>query len=160
MSIENLRRVLALSEQLSENLMSSVLCIEELRNAIRSMLDDYQNRQHAHLSANGAPRLVSTDHRPILDESTKRVLWKDRSVHLGHTLYYQVLQRLARRPDQYVTHLDLMREVWENEELKTTTIRSVVRKLRGKLREGGMGELADAIHGHNGRYMLRLRPMD
>jgi DNA-binding response OmpR family regulator len=49
-----------------------------------------------------------------------------------------------------------MRDVWDNEYLATSTIRSFIRRLRLKLRRGGMGDLADAIRGHNGRYILNL----
>ena len=79
-------------------------------------------------------------------------------MHLGNTLTFRLLERLARCPNQYVTHLDLIRDVWEDELLDTTTatIRSLVRQLRCKLRGAGWTDLAAAIRGHNGRYVLCL----
>ena len=53
--------------------------------------------------------------RPLLDESTLSVIWKGKSLHLGNTLAFRLLERLARCPNQYVTHLDLLRDVWEDE---------------------------------------------
>ena len=68
----------------------------------------------------------------------------------------ELLERLARCPNQYVTHLDLLRDVWEDEYTATATIRSLVRQLRRKLRGAGWADLAAAIRGHNGRYVLSL----
>lgn len=77
-------------------------------------------------------------------------------MHLGHTIAFRFLQRLARCPNQYVDHLTLLHDVWENEELAIATVRSLARNLRRKLSDGGMQELAAAIRGHNGRYILQL----
>ena len=94
--------------------------------------------------------------RPLLDESTLSVSWKGKALHLGNTLAFRLLERLARCPNQYVTHLDLLRDVWEDEFTATATIRSLVRQLRRKLRGAGWTDLAAAIRGHNGRYVLSL----
>jgi DNA-binding response OmpR family regulator len=52
--------------------------------------------------------------------------------------------------------LDLLEEVWDGEDREISTIRSLVRRLRNKLKRGGMDDLADAIQGYNGRYILNL----
>ena len=62
---------------------------------------------------------------------------------MGNTLAYRLLKRLARCPNQYVTHLDLLRDVWEDEFTATATIRSLVRQLRLKLRGGGSDRFGD-----------------
>jgi DNA-binding winged helix-turn-helix (wHTH) protein len=69
---------------------------------------------------------------------------------------FRVLERLSRRPNQFVTHHDLLQEVWEDELLELATIRSTVRHLRRRLCDGGMEDLANAIRGYNGRYILEL----
>lgn len=151
MTTEDVRRLFALSNQLAENLTAAVLCAEEIREVVRDRVAGDPS-----LSNTRSRPVIVIRERPVLNELSKRVFWKGRSAHLGNTQYFRILDRLARRPNQYVTHLDLMREVWENEEMPLSTVRSVVRILRQKLRDDDMGELADAIRGHNGRYMLDL----
>ena len=53
-------------------------------------------------------------------------------LHLGNTLAFRLLVRLSRRPDQYVTHRDLRRDVWNKEYLETSSIRSFMRRLPSK----------------------------
>lgn len=128
--------------------MTAALCADELRSIVRNEHDG-----RVWTSPNGS---TSRGERPMLDESTMCVLWRGQSVHLGHTVAFRFLQRLARCPNQYVDHLTLLHDVWENEELAIATVRSLVRNLRRKLVDGGMQELAAAIRGHNGRYILQM----
>lgn len=72
----------------------------------------------------------------------------------GHAIPFRLLDRLSRRPDQYLTHLDLLHDVWHGQELMTDTVCRTVRRLRHQLREGVMGDLAPAVRGHNGLYSL------
>ena len=154
MDHEKARRLQQLASQLAETLMTAVICVEEIRGAVRPELDD--DGQHDGPTVRSKANAGYITPRPLLSESTLTVSWKGRTLHLGHTVSYRLLDRLARRPNQYVTHLDLLRDVWDDEELATATIRSVVRHLRRRLRDGGMIELAQAIRGHNGRYILEL----
>jgi len=151
---EKVHRLEHLTGHLAETLMSAAFCVEEIRGAVRAVIHDSTVGRNPAAGRNGKVRPATV--RPILSESTLSVVWKGRSVYLGNTLGYRLLGRLARSPNQFVTHLDLLQEVWENEELATGTIRSVVRHLRRRLRDGGMGGLAKAIKGHNGRYILEL----
>lgn len=152
----NVRRLHVLSRQLTENLMSAALCAKEIDQIAQAQAAD------GHVGApgansNGQKRNGAQPRpRPLLDEATLSVLWKGKSLHLGHTLSFHLLARLARSPRQYVTHLDLLQEVWDNKDKATATIRSVVRHLRRQLCDGGMKELARALRGHNGRYILDL----
>ncbi len=134
--------------------MTAAICVEEIRTVVRSETENVI--QSDRLRCGRELNRSSANSRPLLSESTLSVSWHGRSLHLGHTLSFRLLDRLARRPNQYVTHLDLLRDVWDDEELATATIRSVVRHLRRRLREGGMTGLAKAIRGHNGRYILDL----
>lgn len=147
-------RLKGLTSQLAETLMTAAICVEEIRNVVRTEIDIVSEDECG--PCKGRSRSSVAQLRPLMSESTLCVMWKGRSLHLGHTLAFRLLDRLARRPNQYVTHLDLLRDVWDDEYLATATIRSVVRHLRRRLREGGMTELADAIRGHNGRYILEL----
>ena len=156
MTPENASRLDMLSRQLNENLMSAAFCVKEIGEIARSELD---GNGHAERGANGAGQRRGEPNpmqRPLLDESTLSAIWKGKPLHLGHTRGFWLLARLAGRPNQYVTHLDLLREVWDDEFKDTTVLRSVVWRLRVKLQEGGMGDLASAIIGHHGRYMLDL----
>lgn len=131
--------------------MGAALCAKELASLVRELHDLTPAR------ANGqAVRSRGTVGRPILDEATLSVVWNGRALHLGHTQGFWLLARLARSANQYVTHLDLIQEIWDDDFTDTTVLRAGVRRLRIKLRRGGMGDLADAIVGHHGRYMLSL----
>ena len=156
MTPDKVRRLDALASQLSEALMTAAICAQEIHAVVRTLID---SETHIELGrgANGSAHFVHDKQRPLLDESTLSVIWNDKKLHLGHTLAYRLLARLARRPNQYVTHLDLIRDVWDDDDLATATIRSLVRELRRKLRSGGMTDLAAAIRGHNGRYILDLQ---
>jgi DNA-binding response OmpR family regulator len=138
--------------------MTVAIGTEEIRKLVRSELpaDDAESAPTA--KARLHHRFSDRNHRPIVEESTLSVIWNGKSVHLGNTLAFRLLERLSRRPNQYVTHLDLLRDVWDDEELltATATVRSTVRNLRRRLCDGGMARLATAIRGHNGRYILEL----
>jgi DNA-binding response OmpR family regulator len=150
MTTQNVARLAHLSSQLAESLMTAVICADEIRVTIRTEIE--------HLHGGPATEVGETNratiHRPMLDESTFSVMWQGKSLYLGHTRLFWVLNRLARKPGQFVTHLDLLHDVWDDEELTTATIRSVIRHLRCRLRNGGMEGLAAAIQGHNGHYAL------
>lgn len=154
MSTDRYRRLDVLCKQLTENIMSTALCAQQVVDVVREMHGDGGRPE---VGANGEVRSGKTFiQRPLLDESTLSVVWKGRMLHLGHTQGYWLLARLARSVNRYVTHLDLIQEIWEDEFTDTTTLRAGVRRLRMKLRGGGMGDLANAIVGHHGRYMLSL----
>jgi len=148
------QRLVQLANQLSEALMTAAICAQEIRSEVQEELDGDELAAAAGGSSNGSAKSVAL--RPLLDQSTLSVTWNGRSLHLGHTRAFWILERLSRRPNQYVTHLDLLRDVWDDEEAPVSTIRSVVRHLRHRLVAGGMEELAAAIRGHNGRYILDI----
>jgi DNA-binding response OmpR family regulator len=68
----------------------------------------------------------------------------------------KLFERLARRPNQYLSYERLLDEVWEGTR-SFSAIRSVVKTLRGRLVKAGMADLADAIDGSVYRhYGLKL----
>ncbi|MBM4018456.1 MAG: winged helix-turn-helix transcriptional regulator [Planctomycetes bacterium] len=152
---ENVRKLKLLSRQLTESLMNAALCAKEIGEIARAEIDDPDGGPGA--NGNGRQRnRANTQQRPLLDEATLSVIWRGRTLHLGHTQGFWLLARLARRPNQYITHVDLLGEIWDDEFTDTSVLRAGVQRLRVKLRRGGMGDLADAIAGHRGRYMLNL----
>ena len=156
MTPEKARKLNLLSRQLTESLMSAALCANEIGEIARDEIDDHAGGRP---SANGSGHRrngLKTPQRPLLDETTLSVIWGGKSLHLGHTQGFWLLARLARCPNRYITHLDLLQEIWDDEFADTALLRAGMRRLRMKLRQGGMGDLADAIAGHRGRYMLNL----
>ena len=146
------QRIIQLTNQLAETLMTAAICAQEIRSEIHDELDTQTIGPNGHRAQSGNGH----SSRPLLDQSTLSVIWNGKSLHLGHTRAFWLLDRLSRHPNQYVPHLDLLRDVWDNEELASGTIRSVVRHLKRQLEDAGMVELASAICGHKGRYILRL----
>lgn len=150
MSTPDTERLSHLTSQLAESLMTAVICVDEIRRTIQDMINRGSSEPMPSIH-NGRQKRCE---RPLLDESTFSVSWQGKSLYLGHTRLYDFLKCLARQPNQYVPHLELIQEVWDEEDIATATIRSVVRHLRTRLRTSGMGELAAAIRGHNGHYIL------
>lgn len=147
-------RLDVLCKRLTEHAMGAALCANEIIAMVR---ETHGDRDFAATKGNGR---ISNDrfpaHRPLLDESTLSVIWNGKSHPLGHTQAFWLLARLARSANQYVTHVDLIEEIWDNDFTDAATLRAGVRRLRKKLRDGGMTDLANAIVGHHGRYMLNL----
>lgn len=143
-----------LCRQLTESIMGAVLCAQEIATIVRETR--YGDGRPC-VTENGHQRRENTPlGRPFLDEPTLSVVWNGKMLHLGHTQGFWLLARLTRSANQYVTHLDLIQEIWDDDFTDTTVLRAGMRRLRTKLRRGGMGDLADSIVGHHGRYMLDL----
>lgn len=103
----------------------------------------------------GTPQATASD-RPVIDRPMLSVSYRGRSCFLGNTLPFRLLERLLRRPNQYVSHQQLQDDVWDGEP-SPESIRSVVKELRRKLRCAGMDGLAKAINGKVARhYSLTL----
>ena len=97
----------------------------------------------------------------MVDETTFRVRWANRTCRLGNTYPFWLLERLARRPNQFVSYEVLFRDVWDDDYTSAEAVRSAVKTLRRKLNAAGMEDLAEAIDGSNSRhYALRLVKRD
>lgn len=101
------------------------------------------------------PTSSVTSKQPVADEATFCISWQGRNCFLGNTLLFRMFHRLARSTNRYVTHLDLLDDVW-HEDRETSTIRNVVKRLRDQLIAADMKELASAINGVSGHYGLFL----
>lgn len=140
--------VLKLTSRLVEALMTAVICTQELRAALHT--DVAQNgTSNGSTNANSLRGQQRLTVRPLLDESTLCVIWNGKSLHLGHTRAFRLMERLARRPNQYVTHVELLRDVWDDEALTIATIRSVDRTscADGKTAPDGVRDVARQCSG-------------
>lgn len=101
-----------------------------------------------------APEPPADHPHPVIDRSRFVVTFRGHSCRLGNTIPF--LARLAETPDQYVTHQDLIDDVWDGV-CSDDALRSVVKHLRRRLRAAGLGELAEAINGLTpGHYALQF----
>ena len=100
---------------------------------------------------------TNREHRPRADRDTLSVVWRHRRCFLGNTLVFLFFERLAQAPNRYVSHADLLEDVWGGEERMASSIRNVAQRLRDRLKAEGMTTLADAIDGSvKGHYGLKL----
>lgn len=89
-----------------------------------------------------------------IDRQSLTVGWNGSSCFLGYTTAFRILERLAQRPNQYVSHAQLLEDVWGGPRSRSA-IRSAVNDLRTRLTCAGMKDLAEAIDGSNpGHYGL------
>jgi hypothetical protein len=112
------------------------------------------NCQSDPANGDGSPRC------PICDRSTFSVNWGGKACRLGNTLPFRLIERLARRPNQFFPYAQLLEEIWEGPRSREA-VRSVVKVLRCKLREAKMADLAAAIDGsssHHYGLILDRRP--
>lgn len=102
----------------------------------------------------GVNGLLSHRRWPRANDATMSVEWRGKHCFLGNTLVFRFFARLARTPNRYVSHVDLLDEVWEGER-NAATIRGVAKRLRDELAKSGMRDLA--VDGSvTGYYGLRL----
>ena len=106
----------------------------------------------------GTPSGNSSTRPSIIDGATFSVRWANRTCHLGNTVSFRLLERLARRPNQFISYESLLdlEELWDCE-TSYEAVRSAVKILRRKLNAAGMEDLADAIDGSTSHhYALML----
>src|SRR5262249_34952021 len=123
------------------------LAASELKSILSEDVTRLQ-RYDARISA----RKSDVRFRPIVDFSTLSIEWNQKRCQCpGISL--KLFERLCHYPGQYMTHEQLLRNVWQCHR-SPQAIRSAVRQLRRKLRAAGMAQLADAIRSHGGSYAL------
>jgi DNA-binding response OmpR family regulator len=93
---------------------------------------------------------------PIVDTAAMTVTWAGRSCTLGHTIPLRLMERLARRPNQFVPFARLLRDVWDDNARSDEAIRSAVRDLKARLVAAKMAGLADCLRAHRRHYGLFL----
>ena len=149
----SVHRLHLLSRQLTSHLMSAALCAREIEEIVQ--MDDRRPGPNGKRAK--APTRAP---RPLLDEATLTVLWREHTLYLGYTIEFRLLAYLTRRVNQYVTHVDLLDEIWDDDFADSSVLRAAIQRLRAKLRQGGMTDLADAVTGCKGRYILDLASAD
>ena len=94
--------------------------------------------------------------KPVADRSRFAIRLRGRERFLGNTLLLSFFEVIARRPSRYYSHEELLDEVWYGNRLRES-IRHVAKRLRDKLVDAGMKDLARAIDSSvPGHDMLRL----
>ena len=93
---------------------------------------------------------------PIVDAGSMSVTWAGHNCHLGNTVLFRLFSRLAKRPGRYIHFNRLFDEAWGTSARSDEAVRIAVHRLRSKLRESGMTELASAIRSADRSYGLFL----
>lgn len=130
-SQSQLRALEARVQTLSDLHVQTSLALEKVRVELRLLL---------------AERLQSPRSVPILDRSRFVVGWARHECSLGPTILFRLMERLLRRPDHFITHEQLLNDVWSGDSRADSTVRSALRHLRRRLRQAGMQRLANCIH--------------
>lgn len=103
-----------------------------------------------------AAQSVSARESPVVDRTLLSVVFRGRSCFLGNTLALHFFERLAKRPNHYLTYQQLLADVWHGPR-SNEAVRAVAQTLRRKLKQAHMDELAAAIDGRNpGHFGLIL----
>jgi len=91
---------------------------------------------------------------PLADRNTLSVVHAGKRCFLGNTLLFRFFEAIARRPNRFVSHEELLDEVWGGPR-SSATIRNVAKRLRDKLKSAGLAGLAGDIDGSTpGHYIL------
>lgn len=145
MNAEQIERLRILLANLTDSLTTAALATAEIRGILDPAFNtEGLRKSNGHLSP------------PRVDRGMFCVEWDGRVCFLGSTRTFHLLECLARRPNRYVSHTQLLTDVWRGDIKEVETIRSVVRHLREKLRQAKMHGLANAIVGTGQAYGLLL----
>jgi DNA-binding response OmpR family regulator len=140
--LENLSRLVAAHASATALVQEIIVCVSEsLGLDIGKLMLAVPNL--AACSPNGG----NSCHRPIIDPATFSVHWDGKTCVLGNTLPFRLLERLGRRPNQFVHCNQLLDDVWQGCCRSREAIRSVVKVLKQKLVQAGMHGLAASIDG-------------
>lgn len=154
MTPELKQRLIGLTTQLTETLMTAAIFVDEIRTLLQSELDNPTSVRPS--PSRDASRRVAPRQRPLVDNSTLSVFWAGKICPLRNTILFRLAARLSRHPNQYITAGQLLSDVWDGGVKSPDTIRSAVRHLRRRLSQAGMCDLAAAIRGTGGSYGLML----
>lgn len=97
--------------------------------------------------------------RPVADRTTLSVLYQGKTCFLGNTLLFRFFEVISRRPNRYISHAQLLDDVWGGIRSEST-IRNVAKRLRDKLVAVDLGEVAVAIDGSTPGYYVFLLNRD
>jgi hypothetical protein len=94
--------------------------------------------------------------KPIMDSAAMTVTWHGRTCRLGPSILFRLMAGLARRPGDYIAVDRLRHDVWQGNHVSDEAMRAAVKRLKGRLVEAGMGELAAGIRSDMRHYGLHL----
>lgn len=147
--MQHSQRILRVANSLRASLFAMVTCVDELCELVE------QGRQPQRDSLSVVVQIAGQSLR--VDRGTYTIHWKGRRCPLGCTMAFHVMERLARRPNEYVLTDRLLDDLWSGARAYST-VRSTVCRLKARLRREGMGDLAELIDGRTrGHYGLVLR---
>jgi DNA-binding response OmpR family regulator len=128
--------------------------------AILAAVDEVSEAAEQIAKGSASPPSVTVDltRSPLrVDRSTFAVRWQGKVCPLGNTTAFRLLERLARRPDEYISIDQLLDDLWSAPR-SYSTLRSTICRLKSKLDAAGMRDLASRINGRvHGYYALRLK---
>lgn len=155
MDADTTRRLNALAGKLTEALTTAAFCAREIQAAVRTEVDEADFGRSPNGVVPRPPNPVDHPH-PIIDQSRFTVTLGVHTCRLGNTIPFRFLARLAKSPGRYVSHEQLIDDVWDGQG-SDDALRSVAKHLRRRLREAGLDDLAVAINGLTpGYFVLRL----
>lgn len=142
------QRLLKAAKSLRASLLVVVTEVDELCELIERVPD--VERERLVVAVDSAVGVLKVERR------TYTVHWKAGCCTLGCTMAFRLMERLAQRPNQYLTTDDLLEALWQGSR-SYSTIRSTVCRLRARLRRDGLADLASMIQGASpGHYGLML----
>jgi hypothetical protein len=150
-------RLIHLINKIEDCCTAAASCAAE---AATLLIDDQPTQAAGRQSRTGGnvgPAPSTAESRPTADPGSMSIVWHGRRCALGQTTLFKLFSRLSRQANAYVSYDQLLSDVWGGAKADET-IRSAVRHLKRRLKDAGMGELADAIRGENHHYVLLLDP--
>lgn len=128
-----------------------------LEDTLKLLDEEFALDPATYLQRRGVSGENDKDQRYLVNPKRLSVTFEGKTCFLGNSLPFKFLSRLAREPNAYVSHEELLTDVWNDRSVSDSALRSVVKMLRNKLRQDGLARLADAIDGTQpGHYSLKL----
>jgi DNA-binding response OmpR family regulator len=93
--------------------------------------------------------------KPIMNDGPRTITWQGRTCRLGPLVLFRLMARLAQHPGEVVPFDRLKTEAWRCR-VSPDAIRAGVCRLRRRLTNAGMGDLAEAIRSERKSYYLDL----
>lgn len=141
-------RIVAAAKALRASLLVVITRVDDLCNLV-------EQGPHAELPSSSLTTGAAPP-RLRLERATYTLHWEGRRCVLGPTMAFELMERLCRRPNEYIQMDRLIDDLWSGRRTYST-VRSTVCRLKGKLRAAGMTDLSVLIDGNTrGHYSLRL----
>lgn len=125
-----------------------------IRHAERA-LEILSARRHRRNGAGAHDGLLAA----LIDESRFTVHCNGATCDLGATVLFRLFRRLVDSAGRFLSIEDLVEDVWGGDHRTGSAVRSAVWKLRSRLREAGMADLAGAIWAqrqHHGLFLEEI----